>query len=202
MADGLGKRWKNFKGTPKHLIKFNGITLLERTTSILRKIDPDAKVIITTHNKAYETPGATLYEPLHNKIEIDRFTEELVEDNICFLYGDTFYTHASLEKIVKSDVEDVLFFGNKQSIVAVKIKNSEVFKYHFDRVRNLFLNGEIEQCIGWQIYLSFCDLPLDEKRIDKKYVLFDDITKDFNTPEDIVNFYENYFKEKALEIKD
>lgn len=188
MADGMGMRWKNHNRIPKHLVKVNGVTLLERTTALIKTYSPDSEVIITTHNENYETPGAVLYAPLHNELEIDRFTAELIDDDICFIYGDTYYSDYAIEQIVKAPVEDILFFGADKSIVGIKIKNGALFRHHVERVRKLFLNGEIQQCIGWQVYLSFCGLPLDKKQIAQNFVLFEDLTKNFNTPDDLEQF--------------
>lgn len=187
MADGKGTRWNNYQNIPKHLIKIKGETLLARTTRLLHQFDPTCQVFITTHNKAYETEGAILYEPLNNHLEIDRFTEELIDDNICFLYGDTYYSANAISEITEKQAEDILFFGTQKSIIAVKIKDGELFKRHVHRVRNLFLAGKIDKCIGWQVYRSFQDIPFDERRIEGKFVLIEDWTKDFNSPDDFEN---------------
>lgn len=188
MADGLGLRWNNHSDTPKHLIQVDGMTLLARTTMLLRKYSPDCEIIITTHNSRYETEGAVLYEPKNNVLEIDRFTSELIDDNVCFLYGDTYYSEHAIERIVRCEAEDILFFGTEKSIVGIKVKDGNLFRHHVDRVRDLYLKGEINQCIGWQVYLSFCGLPLDKKQLAQKFVLIQDWTKDFNTPEDLTEF--------------
>ena len=68
--------------------------------------------------------------------------------------------------------------------MAVKVADGSLFKKHVDRVRQLYLDGKIEKCIGWQVYQSFMGLPFDEKRIESKYVVLKDGTEDFNSPED------------------
>ena len=184
MADGKGTRWQNYNDIPKHFIKINGETLLGRTVRLLRQGDPDCEVIITSHDPRYEVDGARRYEPKNNHLEIDRFTEELIEDNVCFLYGDTYYSEEAAAAIIGTAAEDILFFGNQRSIVAVKVADGGLFRSHVDRVRQLFIEGKIEKCIGWQVYQSFLGLPFGEKKIDSKYVLIKDGTEDFNSPED------------------
>lgn len=185
MADGKGTRWNNYRDIPKHFIEVDGETLLARTVRLLRTFDPDCRVIITSHDPRYEVAGAVRYEPKNNVLEIDRFTAELIEDDVCFLYGDTYYSEESAEVIVKSAAEDLLFFGNERSIVAVKVADGQIFKKHVDRVRDLFLQGKIDKCIGWQVYQSFTGLPFGEKKIADKYVRIEDGTRDFNSPEDL-----------------
>lgn len=185
MADGKGNRWNNYNDIPKHFIRIGEETLLERTVRLIKEREPTSDVFITSHDPRYEVEGAKRYEPQNNVLEIDRFTEELIEDNICFLYGDTFYSEEAMERITKEDVEDILFFGNERSIVAIKVKDGELFRYHVNHVRQLFLQDKIKSCKGWQVYQSFLNLPYDEKQICEKYVYIKDQTRDFNSPKDL-----------------
>ena len=184
MADGKGTRWNNYHNIPKHLIEIGGETLLARTVRLLRENDALADIVITSHDPRYEVPGARRYEPQNNHLEIDRFTEELIADDVCFLYGDTFYSESVIQKIADTPAEKLLFFGNERSIVAIKVADGALFRQHVDRVRALFLAGKIEKCIGWQVYQSFEGLPFGEKTIAADYILIQDGTEDFNSPED------------------
>ena len=185
MADGKGKRWNNYDNIPKHFVVINGEMVIARVVRLIRKFDENADVIITSHDPRYEIEGARRYEPKNNVLEIDRFTEELIEDNMCFLYGDTYYSEEAMQMIVDTQVEDIQFFGNGKSIVAIKIKDAELFRYHVQNVRNLFLEGKIKKCIGWQVYQSFLNLPFDIKQVVDKYIYINDNTQDFNTPDDL-----------------
>ena len=194
MADGKGTRWNNYKGIPKHLLKINGETLLFRIVRQLKEREK-AEIIITSHDKRYEVKGAKRYEPINNVLEIDRFTEELIENDVCFLYGDTYYTDAAIDKIIKLNNDDILFFGNT-SIVAIKVSNADIFNTHIKRVRELYLAGKIKNCAGWQVYQSFQRLPFTEKVIKEKFILVDDKTTDYDTPSDYEKGEEN--AEKVL----
>lgn len=182
MADGKGTRWNNYMNIPKHLIKINGETIIGRTVRLLNKYDKGANVIVTSHDSRYEFDGATRYEPLNNVLEIDRFTYELIEDNICFLYGDTYYTEDAIKSIIESQTNKLLFFGNEKSIVAIKIANSRVFKNNIDRVKALYLEGKIKSCKGWQVYQSYRNLEFDKNIIDDEFIVVDNQTIDYNTP--------------------
>jgi len=188
MANGQGVRWNNFNNKPKHLIEIDGETLLSRTVRLLHKFDKNSQIFITSDDERYEVPGAVRHEPLDNKLEIDRFTYELIDDNACFLYGDTYYTEHAIENIVSKTADRLLFIGTKQRIVAIKVYDGEEFKRHIDAVKKMFLEGHILDCKGWQVYQSFEGLPFDEIRIAGHYLLVDDATQDFNYPEDFLNF--------------
>lgn len=187
MCDGKGKRWNNYKGIPKHFIQVHGEPLIKRIVRQLNRKDGDADVIITSHDKRYDIEGALRYEPKNNILEIDRFTDELIQDDICFLYGDTYYTDSTIDIILNTDPIDIVFFGNEERIVGIKIKDGKLFKKHVDKVRDLFLNKKIKDCKGWQVYQSFMNLEFDRKIIDKKFVVVDKDTIDFNTLEDYEN---------------
>ena len=167
------------------MAEVDGEKLICRTIRLITQISPNSEIIVTSHNPNYEFKNCRRYEPKNNVLEIDRFTEELIEDNVCFLYGDTFYTQNSMEKIIKTEGSGTLFFGNSKSIVAVKVFDSDEFRFHVNRVRNLFLEGKIKSCKGWQVYQSFQNqdmrsLPL----ITDEFILLDNETTDINTPED------------------
>ena len=121
MADGKGLRWGYYNNMPKHLIKINEETLLERTVRLIKVNDLSGKIIITSHDPRYEVAGAIRHEPKNNILEIDRFTQELIEDNTCFLYGDTYYSEKAMNKIFTAKTKDILFFGTKEKIIAIKI---------------------------------------------------------------------------------
>lgn len=186
MADGKGIRWNNYLGIPKHFVEVDGEMLISRTVRLLRKIcGANIEIIVTSHDERYEFIGSNRHEPLCNEYEIDRFTEELIEDDMCFLYGDTYYTEESINYIVNAPTDDILFFGDRESVVAVKIKNSELFKQHKNMVRNLYLDKIIEKCKGWQIYQSFTNQDINEKpQIKDKFILIEDKTRNINTPDD------------------
>ncbi|WP_217134666.1 hypothetical protein [Leucobacter chinensis] len=188
MANGKGMRWGGHLGIPKHLITINGETLLHRITRQILEREPDADVIISSSNPAYETEGARLHAPKVNELEIDRFAPELITDNVCFLYGDTCYQDSAVEKILSDTVDEIAFFGDPTSIVAVKSAAPQTLRYHLARVRELFLAGEITSCIGWQVYQSYESLPFSEKQISHNFYRLDGETAGFNSPSDLEAF--------------
>lgn len=193
MADGKGSRWQQYLGHTKHEITVNGETLIERTVRLIRENAPSALITVTSHKPDLKTAGAVRYEPKNNVLEIDRFTEELIGDDVCFLYGDVLYSEAAIRRICgdKGD-EPLMFFGNEKSICAVLVRSGEVFRRCFDTVRSSFLCGEIDECKGWQIYRLYVGLPLDCRSIAGSFVVVPDGTRDFNSPAD----YESYLAEK------
>ena len=189
MADGKGSRWNDFMGHKKHDISISGETLLERTVRLVHKFDNSAEVIITSHDKSVDIPGAIRYEPKNNVLEIDRFTAELIGDNMCFLYGDVLYSEDAIKTVIAHRGQTpLLFFGSEKSICAVLIGSGGLFRSLYLDVRTRFIDGEINECKGWQVYHLYAGLPLTGRGIGESFVLLDSFTRDFNTPEDYLNY--------------
>lgn len=191
MADGQGTRWNNYDGIPKHLFLVDGETIIERAIRLFKECDSTSEIIVTSHDKRYEFKDSKRYEPLNNNIEVDRFTYELIEDNICFLYGDTIYNEHTVKQIVKEKVNDVLFFGNENSIVAIKIKKGVLFKKHVDNVKTMFLEGKITKCIGWQVYQSFTNQQINSNKIITNSFIKLNSVYNINIPQDLEKISNN-----------
>lgn len=191
MADGDGKRWNNYLGVPKHLVEINGEPLLARTTRLLKE-NGITDYLITTRDERYKQYGET--KPQANRdCEIDRFDE--VNEPVCYLYGDVYYTKYAMETIVNTETKDILFFGSEWEIFAIKIINTEEFYKHKNKVKRLYLDGKIKRCIGWEVYRSMHDIPFEEHVIGEDYIKILDGTNDLDGPADydyIIERFGNY----------
>lgn len=184
MADGKMTRWEKRDTLPKHLVKVNGETLLARLVRQLKEYDPDCEIIITSHNEKYEIPGALRYEPENNIYEIDRFTWELIEDDVCFLYGDTYYTDGCISEITDCETDSLYFFGNRTSVFAVLAGDADLMKECIKDVKCLYIDGRIKECRGWQLYQRFENLPYDKITVKGSFTLIEDGSMGINTAEE------------------
>lgn len=178
MADGKMTRWKNFR-VPKHLLPVNNEPILFRTVRLVRRFAPEAQVIITSHNPLYEAPGAVRYEPKENRCEIDRFTWELIDDDVCFLYGDVYYTEEAIRQIVALSTKTIGFAGNGSEIFAVKVGSGAYQKACIQKLKES--GGE---CRGMQLY----ELAIRDP--DTVFCCVEDDTTGFNTEEEYRSFAE------------
>lgn len=189
MADGNMSRWEPGRERPKHLLTVDGETLLARLVRQLHEADPSAAVCITARDPRYEVPGAVRYEPKHNVLEIDRFTWELIEDGVCFLYGDTYYTDQAVRTIASCGAgEDLFFVGGGSAVVAVKVGSAAVMRAHIERVREAYRRGETHECKGWQLYQSYAGLPFGPILRGDHFLQLEDGTQGFNTLEEYESF--------------
>lgn len=184
MAAGSGKRWNNYLGVPKQLIEINGETLLGRTTRILKENGID-NYVMTGKDERFGEYGRLITQS-HNDCEADRF--ELFNEPVCYLYGDVYYSEEAIKAIIAAEVEDILFLGSQQEIFAVKVKELKLFYKHKNRVKRMYLNGEIDRCIGWEVYRSINGIPLDKHWINGRYIYIEDETNDIDYPEDYEEF--------------
>lgn len=175
MADGQGQRWNNFGGVPKHFAKVGGETLIGRTVRLLKENCPGSEIIITSHDPRYDIPGTVRHEPLNNHTEVDRFTEELIEDDVCFLYGDTWYSEESMQMILQHLSPAVTFFGRGSDIAAVKVKNGAMFREKVNEARQILrIQGRTRNIGLW----------LFQNLESAEYIGIDDNTRNVNSPED------------------
>lgn len=191
MADGDGKRWNNYMGIPKHLIPIDGEPLIARTVRLLKEIGIK-NIIITSKDERYNF--AQRLPQTTRDCEIDRFEETITTEKVCFLYGDVAYTKNALKIIKDTEPKDVLFFGHEWEIFGIKINDWRLFKIHKDKIKNKYLNGEINRCIGWEIYRSMNDILLNEHRITKRYIKILDGTDDIDYPYEYEEFKQRWEK--------
>lgn len=191
MCAGKGTRWGNYMNTPKHLVKINGETLLGRTTRLLKE-NNITDYVITGSDERYKKYGELIPQSC-NDCEIDRF-EEVEDSEICYLYGDVYYTEEAMKTIIKTKIKDIMFFGSNDEIFAVKVKNIDLFFKHKNKVKQLYLENKIDRCIGWEIYRSLHEIAFKEHLIKDRYVKILDETDDIDFPMDYNRFVEKRSK--------
>lgn len=197
MANGKGTRWGGHLGIPKQLIEIGGETLLRRIVRQLGYFDPGAEVIISSSDARHETDGAIRHEPMRNEIELDRFVQELITDDTCFLYGDTFYTDEAISRITEANNDPLSFFGDERSIVGVSCRNAETFSTRLAEVRDGYEKGRLSSCIGWQVYDSYTGQLYSDRIVEKSFVWLTQLTAGFNSPEDLRRFIDSMDNEAA-----
>lgn len=199
MANGHGTRWGGHLGIPKQLIEIRGETLLRRIVRQVSSFDPCAEIIISSSDPRHDTHGAIRYAPVRSEIELDRFVEELITNNTCFLYGDTFYADEALEIIVQASSQGVAFFGDDLSIVGVSCHDERQFRFHLNKVREAYMSGKIDNCIGWQVYQSFVGQLFEQRVIGEHFVRLEErMTCGFNSPEDLLRFIDGMDEGRPL----
>ena len=190
--------------TPRQLTKINGETLVGRTVRLLKE-NGIKDILITAHDKRFDNQGATRYEPLHNDYNphtlegywLNAFPEELLNEPICFMFGDVYYSEDAVKKIVETDTDDLLFFCTYNNHtdkyiklhdepLAYKVVDYELFKQKIAEVKELKDEGVCcREPVVWELYRQINGQYINEHKMTKGYVAINDISCDIDTLEDI-----------------
>lgn len=188
MCAGDGKRWNNYLGVPKQLIEIDNEPLLYRTIRLLKQNGVHKNEILITMHPDIEPFNVDVGQVInYTKYEIDRFY--YAKGQVIYLYGDVYYSERAIKSILS---EDYMFFGRNGSSTITNKPYKELFavkgdgdtiKQYVDKVRNLYENGQIDRCIGWNLYETYYNTK------DATHIFnINDETDDFDTPEDYHNY--------------
>lgn len=200
MAAGDGLRWKNYLGVPKHLAPVAGTPLLHRTIALLRDAGvEDIHVTVRERGALGKIEGAREYLPTDSDFEIDRIwgARDLVSGTATFIYGDAFYTDEAI-RVITTNTDDYHFFGRSKPSWSKPfgkifgIRTNEFVLANAKRARELYRDGKLCRCIGWELYGLCVGTP--RLGAGKKYFFSEaddtsahfteiaDRTEDFNEP--------------------
>ena len=217
LCAGEATRWGNYLNTPKHLITIEGERLLDRTVRLLREQGvSDIHIVLKTPDSRYEVFGAQPYIATLNyeeNADADKFLSSKSlwkeEGRTIVFYGDCYFTSAAISTILNNQREEWLLFcrpgrskitGSQwgecfaQSFYPQHIKQHEESLH---RVANLYKNGVIHRCGGWEHYRAMIDLPDDQiasSIMKDRYVEINDWTDDFDYPND----YDSWIKRRQV----
>ena len=124
-------------------------------------------------------------------MEIDRFTDELIDENVTFLYGDTYYTDEAMRRIYDEAGDKLVFFGRAFEVFAVKVFDPECMRNMIDKVKRLYAAKRISECRGWQLYLAYSGYDFGTGSYTNPaipMVLIEDDTRGFNVFADYERF--------------
>lgn len=147
MSDGKGARWNNYLNITKQEIIIDGENLLERMVRQIKSFDKYAKIIISSHNPNHKVDGCMLYASEDDNKYKKMYLYEKINEPTVFLYGDTYYEDNVIKMIVNSLDDKVIFYGNENAIIAIKVTDYKLFKSKldvYDGIKTLL--HEFEEC--------------------------------------------------------
>ena len=164
MSDGKGTRWNNYLNITKQEIVIDGENLLERIVRQINSFDKNAKIIISSHNSNHKVYGCMLYASDAINEYKRMYLYEKISKPTIFLYGDTYYEDNVIEKIVNDLIEKVMFYGNENAIIAIKVIDYNLFKSKLDIYNGIkTLLHEFEE---YDISKLFVNVGYDFKNIN------------------------------------
>lgn len=189
---------------PKQLSVVNGEPLIKRTIRLLKE-NGVSDILVTAHDKRFNDLGVIRYEPLHNDWNaetkdgywLSAFPTELLNEPICFLFGDVYYSENAIKTIVETPTNSTLFFcsyenKDKKYIkhhdepLAYKVVDYELFKKHIDIVKKLKDEGKCcREPIVWELYRSINGQDINTHIMTNNYIAINDESCDIDTLDDI-----------------
>lgn len=210
---GLGKKWGNYLGIPKQLIKIGSETILERTVRMARQMGID-DITSVTHNENLVIRGCRYYEPKSNRWTVETLlsSSELWTEWTLVLLGDVFFTPTAIQSICMSK-KDIQFLGRSSMNKYNGRKLGEIFALKFNIIKRKVIQEAamkvIAQCEGkalgniWDLYHTIAGLPIRtyENVENELFLEVHDFTDDFDRPKDYKRSIDVYEKYVELEQK-
>jgi len=206
IAAGEATRWGNYLNTPKHLIEIDGEPLLHRTVRLLKANGVSQVYVVSKDDERYQIPGATQYIAQLNykqNADADKFLSSKALWNrngrTIVLYGDVYFTEAAIKTIIGYQEKSWTLFCRKRASKLTGTPWGECFAQSFypedipkheaalHRVAKLYKDKIIDRCGGWEHYramVGFPDNKIRSKLFNGHCVEIDDLTDDFDYPED------------------
>lgn len=192
---GSGDRWNNYRGVPKQLVRFDGITLLERIrrqVSVFRTIPFLVTRTGELTSSGFRNISVGTTETLAETIGR---TEKFWTDHNVFLLGDVFYSRRGIEAIMR-DSQNMFFVGRPWPSGIVRAGHGEMFALSvksasIDRLRAILQAGSASANVHnyrgnlWNLYQIYCGLEFGSSEVMGKMLhVLDDYTNDIDSPID------------------
>lgn len=189
---------------PRQLVEINGEKLVARTIRLLKENGVE-NIIITAKDERFDNLGATRYEPKINTFDyikrtgywLDAFPFELMDEPVCFIWGDVYFSENAIKTIVETPTDNTLFFctynnDNPKYIkhhdepLAYKVVDTDLFKEKINEVKRLKDEGVCcREPIVWEVYRVINGIWVNEHRMTENYVAINDESCDIDSVEDV-----------------
>lgn len=210
-AAGRGTRWKNFRGTPKHLAIVNNEILIHRTIKQFSQYSDDLIVIARSPDNIPARVEYPLEDEMNDiaKLWSSNHLWSSTDRNI-IVFGDTWFSSEAVDKIINNK-DPIQFFMRTGPSKYTGKAYKEIFAVAFDGEKIEFVRNVIKEIIeenknGAGAYLLFMkinkldNVPYRHHFNDKKsFVEIDDFTDDFDHPNDLVKWEKRFKVRRKIE---
>lgn len=190
--------------TPRQLLIFDGVPIVEHTVNKLRVAGVD-DIAICTNN--------SLFTPLINRLGIELIQHENsfisavsgywvdafppIDTPVCYVFGDVLFTQEAINTIVSTPTDSIEFFASAPPFAkgyikawaepfAFKVVDTEFFKRAVETVKYKQDRGEFHRVpIAWELWQVIKGTPINN--IDyTNYCVINDYTCDVDNNDDII----------------
>ena len=230
-----GGNYKKFK-TPKQLLKVNDEVIVERTIRLLRE-NGIKDIAVSTNDKRFNYLDVEILNNKDNQFLYYGENETknsnnswlkayyLIDEPVCYLHGDVYFSDEAIKTIVETKVKDTMFFcvpdewdvpkkdircaGGREPL-AYKVQNNKLFNNAIKDLLNMIDEGKFKNAkcppLAWTVYKYINGLELsynaqwfgDWNNIFQSkgdYIMINDYTNDVDDIKD-VDKIERYLKFK------
>ena len=208
---------------PRQLIEINGEPLIKRTIRLLKE-NGVKDITVIAKDKRFDELKEKRYEPIDSDYDyttgkgywLNAFPFELMDEPVCFIWGDVYFSEEAIKTIVNTDTDSTMFFcsrNNKSTDYikqhdepfAYKIVDTELFKHHIDKVKKLYDEGKtVRHPIVWELYRSINGIDVNTHELRDNCVIINDITCDIDSKIDVdklnLKFNTNVTKKMSIII--
>ena len=194
---------------PRQLIEINGEPLVVRTIRLLKENGVN-DIIITASDERFDNLGAIRYEPINSDFDyitrkgysLNAFPFELMNEPVCFIWGDVYFSENAIKTIVETPTDSTLFFctynndspkyiKEHDEPLAYKIVDTDLFNEKINEVKRLKdENVCCREPIVWEVYMVINGIWVNEHRMTKNYVAINDESCDIDSVEDVAKLKE------------
>ena len=168
---------------PRQLVEINGEPLVGRIIRLLKENGVN-DIIITANDKRFDNLGAERYECKTNNFDyikrtgywLDAFPFELMNEPVCFIWGDVYFSEEAIKTIVETETDSTLFFCTYQNKdpryikphdepLAYKVVDTDIFKDAIIKVKKLKDEGVCcREPIVWEVYRVINGIWVNEQK--------------------------------------
>lgn len=189
---------------PRQLVEINGESLVKRIIRLLKENGIE-DITVISNDERFDGLGAKRYVPENNDFDyikrtgywLNAFPFEIMDEPICFIWGDVYFSENAIKTIVENNTDSTLFFctynndsekyiKHHDEPLAYKIVDTDLFKAHIDRVKRLFDEGKTcRHPIVWEVYRSINGIDVNEHLMTINYMAINDESCDIDSEEDL-----------------
>ena len=189
---------------PRQLVEVNGEPLIARTIRLLKE-NGVKDIIITANDERFNNLGVEVYNDKENKYDyinktgywLDAFPFELINEPVCFIWGDVYFSEKAIREIVELESKEDLFFCTYENKtdkyikeydepLAYKVMNCERFKEHINKVKKMKDEGKCcREPIIWEVYRSIHNQDINTHIMTTDFIAINDESCDIDSVKDI-----------------
>lgn len=189
---------------PRQLLEVNGEKLISRTIRLLKENGINDILVIAKDKRFYDL-GVKVHEPQHNTYDyitrkgywMDAFPIEIMNEPMCFIWGDVYFSENAIKTIVENETNTALFFcvfenhttkyiKKWDEPLAYKVQDMEMFKRGIEETKRLYDEKVTwRNPIVWELYRVLHGQNVNVHQMTTDYIAINDETTDIDGHDDI-----------------